>query len=197
MPSVNSVKVQVYSLNKMEQNFKKLAAGYYRQDAVTLARKFIGKTLVRRFDDGTLQRFAITATEAYLGAEDKANHASRGRTPRTEIMYARGGFVYVYLIYGIHWLFNVVSGEQDHPQAVLICGLDNVIGSGRVGKLLQINKSFYGEDLLVCKRMWLEDSPSCPNIICKPRQGIDYAADEWKNKLWRFEKAGKNTRLST
>ena len=74
---------------------KKLGIEFYRQDAVVVAKKLLGKILVRRWDDGTETRYRITETEAYLGEEDKACHASKGRTPRTEIMYSKGGNVYV------------------------------------------------------------------------------------------------------
>ena len=128
----------------------------------------------------------ITETEAYLGEEDLACHASKGRTPRTEIMYADGGAIYVYLIYGMYWLLNFVTGTENHPQAVLIRGIDNIIGSGRVGRELKIDKSFYGESLLTSCRMWLEDAPDTFDFTTAPRVGIDYAGDIWKDKPWRF-----------
>jgi len=164
----------------------KLKKTFYSNDAVTVARDLLGKTLVRVFEDGTVNRYKITATEAYLGSEDKACHASKGRTPRTEVMFEPGGKLYVYLIYGMYWMLNIVTGEKDHPQAVLICGLDQVKGSGRVGKLLRIDKDFYGEDLLSSQRIWLENSEESVDIISMPRVGVDYAG-EWKDKLWRFE----------
>jgi len=165
---------------------KKLEIDFYRQDAVTVAERLLGKILVRKWDDGTESRYQITETEAYLGAEDLACHASKGRTPRTEIMYADGGKVYVYLIYGMYWMLNVVTGDENHPQAVLIRGLDDVIGSGKVGRLLKMDKTFYGEDLLVSQRIWIEDSTEYVNFVTAPRVGIEYAGDEWKNKPWRF-----------
>ena len=165
---------------------KKLDEHFYCRDAVLVARELLGKTLVRVTDDGVASRYRITATEAYLGEDDKACHASKGRTPRTEVMFDSGGKVYVYLIYGMYWMLNIVTGEKDHPQAVLICGLDKVKGSGRVGKLLKMDKSFYGEDLTVSTRIWLEDNIECVNFVTKPRVGVDYAG-EWKDKLWRFE----------
>lgn len=164
----------------------RLTALFYKNNAVEVAQDLIGKTLVRVFEDGMMQKYTITATEAYVGEEDLACHASKGRTARTEIMYANGGHIYVYLIYGIHWMFNVVTGEENHPQAVLICGLDKVKGSGRVGKLLKIDKSFYGENLLSSDRIWIEDNNAKPKYTSIKRVGVDYAR-EWKDKLWRFE----------
>ena len=165
---------------------KKLDEHFYCRDAVLVARELLGKTLVRVTDDGVASRYRITATEAYLGGDDLACHASKGRTPRTEVMFDSGGKVYVYLIYGMYWMLNIVTGEKDHPQAVLMCGLDAVKGSGRVGKLLKMDKSFYGEDLTTSNRIWLEDNTERVNFVTKPRVGVDYAG-EWKDKLWRFE----------
>jgi DNA-3-methyladenine glycosylase len=165
---------------------KKLQSKFYTRDALTVARKLLGKTLVRVWDDGSLSRFTITITEAYLGSEDKACHASKGRTSRTEIMYSEGGHIYVYLIYGMYWLLNVVTGETDQPQAVLICGLDEIKGSGRVGRTLMINKSFYAEMLTESERIWIEDSDTNEKYYTEPRVGVHYAGDEWANKPWRF-----------
>ena len=165
---------------------KKLGIEFYRQDVVVVAKKLLGKILVRRWDDGTETRYRITETEAYLGEEDKACHASKGRTPRTEIMYSKGGNVYVYLIYGMYWMLNVVTGEENHPQAVLIRGIDNITGSGKVGRELKMDKSFYAEDLLASDRLWIEDTPEIANFKTAPRVGIDYAGEEWRDKPWRF-----------
>lgn len=165
---------------------KRLSIDFYRQDALTVAEKLLGKTLCRKWDDGTVSRYTITETEAYYGEEDLACHASKGRTPRTEIMFADGGAIYVYLIYGIYWLLNFVTGTEGHPQAVLIRGIDNIIGSGRTGRELKIDKSFYGESLLTSERLWLEDAPDVTEFETAPRIGIDYAGEVWKNKPWRF-----------
>ncbi len=167
---------------------KPLKKDFFKQKAPIVAKKLIGKYLTRTYADGSTKKFMITATEAYFGEEDKGCHASKGRTPRTEVMFGEAGLIYVYLIYGIHWLFNVVTGVENHPEAVLICGLDEVYGSGRVGKLLKIDKSFYGENIFTSNRIsfWEIENSNTIEILAKPRVGIDYAG-EWKNKLWRFE----------
>lgn len=165
---------------------KRLNKDFYLQESVELAKQLLGKTLVRKLDDYNMRKYKITATEAYYGGEDKACHASKGRTSRTEVMFQQGGKVYVYMIYGLYWMFNVVAGEENAPQAVLICGIGDIKGSGRVGRELQIDKSFYGEDLLVSERIWIENGDEKPNFIEKKRVGVDYAG-EWKDKLWRFE----------
>ncbi len=164
----------------------RLSPEFFAQDAVTMAEKLLGKTLVRIWDDGSESRYTITETEAYLGEEDAACHASKGRTPRTEVMYAKGGVIYVYLIYGMYWMLNIVSGSENHPQAVLIRGLNQITGSGKVGRQLKIDKSFYGESLEFSPRLWIEDAPELSDFCSDVRVGIDYAGDEWKNKPWRF-----------
>lgn len=171
---------------------KKLLSEYYKNhDALYLAEDLLGKTLVRDFQNGTLLRSKIIETEAYLGMEDLGNHASKGRTKRTEIMFSEGGVVYAYLIYGVHWLLNIVTGPKDHSQAVLIRGIEACSGPGRVGKRLQIDRSFNGEDLSKSDRIWIEDNEEegrvDGEIRTSPRVGIDYAGDIWKNKPWRFE----------
>lgn len=165
---------------------KRLTKDFFRQDAVTLAQKLLGKTLVRAWPDGTQSRFIITETEAYLGEADLACHASKGRTPRTEIMYADGGVLYVYIIYGMYWMLNIVSGDKNMPEAVLIRALSGTNGPGRVGRALQLDKSFYGECLTCSNRLWLEDAPDVTSYFSAPRIGIDYAGEYWKNIPWRF-----------
>jgi len=165
---------------------KKLQYDFYKQDAVTVAEKLLGKILVRKSEDGLESRYCITETEAYIGEDDKACHASKGRTPRTEIMFSEGGKVYVYLIYGMYWMLNVVTGDSAHPQAVLIRGMNDIIGSGKVGRELKIDRSFYGEDLMNSDRIWIEDAPDETNFRTAPRVGIDFAGDEWRYKPWRF-----------
>nr|WP_321406206.1 DNA-3-methyladenine glycosylase [uncultured Carboxylicivirga sp.] len=164
----------------------KLEHSYFRKDVLEVAPDLIGQILVRVFDDGTTEKWQITETEAYRGEEDEACHARKGRTPRTEVMYAEGGVVYVYLIYGMYWLLNVVTGPTDHPQAVLIRGLKNVNGPGRVGKALQLDKTFYGENIITSSRMWIENGSEKLQYATSPRIGIDYAPDEWKLKPWRY-----------
>ncbi len=169
---------------------RRLTESFYVRDVLEVAPELVGKILVRRFDDGREECYVITETEAYRGEEDLACHASKGRTPRTEIMYHRGGYVYVYLIYGMYWMLNVVTGHDGHPQAVLIRGLEGVSGPGKITRRLQIDKSFYGEDLLYSNRLWICEPESIGSIEIEAysRIGVDYAGDYWKNLPWRFVK---------
>lgn len=159
---------------------------FQKNDALFVAEHLIGKTLVRNFGNGEIFRSKIVETEAYYGIDDLACHASKGRTPRTDIMFQDGGKIYVYLIYGMYWMLNFVTGKKENPQAVLIRGVENCIGPGRLGRMLKLDKSFYGEDLETSERLWMEDSQIEGTIITTPRIGIDYAGEIWKNKPWRF-----------
>ena len=159
---------------------------FYRRDVLEAAPDLLGKTLVRKFDDNSYFRSRITQVEAYRGQEDLACHASKGRTARTEIMFHRGGFIYVYLIYGMYWMLNFVTGPPEQPQAVLIRGLSDIRGPGRITKHLEINGDFYGEDLEYSERLWIENHDEPVNIQAGPRIGVDYAGEYWKKKPWCF-----------
>lgn len=166
----------------------RLTTDFFRRDVLDVAPELLGKYLVRKFEDNTIHKYLITEVEAYRGEEDLACHACKGRTPRTEIMYHQGGYIYVYLIYGIYWMLNFVTGDENNPQAILIRGIEGYNGPGKITKNLVIDKSFYGENLITSERLWVEH-PTKPleiNFKSAPRVGIDYAGNIWKNKPWRF-----------
>lgn len=164
----------------------RLTNSFYQQDVTTVAERLVGKILVRRFDDNSEQRLPITETEAYMGEEDMACHARFGKTSRNAIMYESGGVVYMYLIYGMYWMLNIVAGEEGVPQAVLIRGAGKYNGPGKLTKALGIDKSFYGEELFTSDRLWIEDAPPATGVKKLPRIGINYADDYWRNIPWRF-----------
>lgn len=164
----------------------RLPTSFYQRDVLKVAPDLLEKTLFRKFSDGQTKRYKITEVEAYRGGDDKACHANKGKTPRTEVMFREGGLVYVYLIYGIYWMLNIVTGEENDSSAVLIRGLEDISGPGRVGKALKLDKSFYGEDLSKSARIWIEDSDTKVNYSTGPRVGIHYAGEPWVSKPWRF-----------
>jgi DNA-3-methyladenine glycosylase len=164
----------------------KLEWNFFRRDVLLVAPELIGKILVVRKGKNSFRRYMITETEAYRGYVDEACHAFKGRTARTEIMYHEGGKIYVYFVYGMYWMLNFVAGQKDDPQAALIRGIEGYNGPGRVTKMLNIDGSYYGEDLTTSKRIWVEDAGIRPDISTSPRIGIDYAGDIWKNKPWRY-----------
>lgn len=165
---------------------KRLTHDFFIRDVLSVAPDLIGKTLVFRGTDNNLLQYRITETEAYRGYEDKACHASKGRTARNDVMFREGGKIYVYFIYGMYWMLNFVAGEEDDPQAALIRSIEGYNGPGKVTRALGIDRSFYGEDLTTSDRIWIEDSGFRPDITTGPRVGIDYAGDPWKNKPWRY-----------
>ena len=170
----------------MESNHHRIPNSFFLREVTEVAADLIGKIIYRRFDNGEIKGFLITETEAYRGGDDKACHANKGLTPRTKVMFEEGGLVYVYLIYGMYWLLNFVTGPPGDSSAVLIRGVQEISGPGRLGRALQLNKSFYGENLATSERIWLADKGLKLAYICKTRVGIDYAGEPWVNKPWRY-----------
>jgi DNA-3-methyladenine glycosylase len=188
-------------LQKLPQNF------YRREDVIQVSRDLLGKVLCTNIG-GLITKAVMTETEAYAGVRDRASHAYGGRrTARTEPMYAAGGIAYVYLCYGIHHLFNVVTGSSDDPQAVLIraghplVGIDAMYtrrgksasaakllaGPGSLAKALGIRTALSGMSL-DGERVWIEDQgfrvPE-DRISIGPRIGIDYAGED-ASRPYRF-----------
>jgi DNA-3-methyladenine glycosylase len=170
----------------MTNESARIPAAFFQRDTVTVARELPGKVLVRVFPDGERRRYRITETEAYCGPHDLACHTSKGRTPRTEVMFKAGGYVYVYLIYGMYWMLNFVTGLEGEGSAVLIRGLEGYSGPGRLGRELGLDRSFYGENLETSPLLWLEDAPPVQKILASPRVGIKYAGEPWISMEWRF-----------
>lgn len=164
----------------------RLDRDFYTRDVLKVAPQLLGQRLVKVGEDGKRTSFLITETEAYRGSEDLACHASRGRTRRTEVMFGEGGFLYMYLIYGMYWMMNVVTGSAGMPQAVLFRGLREISGPGRLTRLIGVDGSYYGEDLVNSGRIWIERSGAAPSYSAGPRVGIEYAGPPWKDMPWRF-----------
>jgi DNA-3-methyladenine glycosylase len=165
---------------------KRLGYSFFGNDVLRVAPALLGNTLVCCLKNGEVVRHVITETEAYKGEEDLGCHASKGKTERNKVMYEKGGLVYVYLVYGMYWMLNFVTGKADQPQAVLIRGIEGYNGPGKLTRYLGIGKDFYGEDITLSKRMWIEKSTREISYTTTPRIGIDYAGDYWKNIPWRF-----------
>ena len=165
---------------------KILDAAYFAASATLLAPALLGKLICCRQADGTILRARITETECYYGEQDTACHASRGRTPRTDTLYLAGGAAYVYLCYGIHQLFNVVTGPEGHPEAVLLRGVEGASGPGRATKYLGITREHNRLPLTPENGLWLEDDGASPEYTTAPRVGIGYASQEDQARLWRY-----------
>lgn len=166
----------------MEQ---RLLSDFFKRDVLELAPDLLGKRIVRMIN-GERKEYYITEVEAYRGNEDLACHASKGKTSRTEAMYLEGGHIYMYFIYGMYWMFNIVAGEAGTPQATLIRSLQGIKGPGRVSTELKLDKSFYGESLITSNRIWLEEGRKNIKYKTGHRIGVEYAGDYWKTREWRF-----------
>lgn len=153
------------------------------------ARALLGRHLVRRLPDGRIDARMITEVEAYDGESDLACHAARGRTERTQTLYAAGGIWYVYLCYGIHEMLNLVVGPDGWPAAVLIRGVEGATGPGRLTKALAIDRSLNAAPAAPVSGLWIEDRGIIiprRSVRATPRIGVSYAGPIWAEKPWRF-----------
>lgn len=165
---------------------KRLTRDFFTRDVLDVAPDMIGKNMMLNLGNEAPIAFRITEVEAYRGEEDKACHASKGRTARTEMLFHEGGRLYIYLIYGMYWMLNIVTGFEGMPQAVLIRGAGPYSGPGKITKALGINNSLHGEDVVTSEKLWFEDSGDKPLFNTGPRIGVDYAGDYWKSRPWRY-----------
>lgn len=163
----------------------KLDYNFYHRPCLEVARDLVGKVLVHKTVDGEL-RLRISETEAYCGESDTACHAHKGRTKRTEVLYAEAGTIYIYLCYGMHWLLNIVTGEKEQPEAVLIRACIDAPGPGRLTKQLGITGALNRESAVSSPELWIEDDGFRCNIRTDKRVGIGYASREDQDRPWRF-----------
>ena len=182
----------------------KLDSSFYRKPTLEVAECLLGKVLVRRLNGRNLAG-KIVETEAYIGPDDLACHASKGRTPRTAIMFENGGRAYIYMIYGFYFCLNAVTEAEGYPAAVLIRAVepldqmsamrrlrrnpardsDIASGPGKLCMAMGIDKRLNGADL-TGDTLWIEDrNLGVDEIQRSPRIGVDYAG-EYKDKPWRF-----------
>jgi DNA-3-methyladenine glycosylase len=170
---------------------RKLARSFYRRDAVEVAPALIGKVLVHRVGGKEL-RARVVETEAYVGPHDLACHASKGRTARTEVMFGPPGHAYVYFIYGMYDMLNVVCGGVGDAQAVLVRAAEplggwdaDLSGPGKLTRAVQITRADNALDLTGDKLFFLDTPSSEPRIVRTKRIGVDYAGP-WKHEPLRF-----------
>ncbi len=164
-----------------------LSATFFDRSSVAVARDLLGKFLVRRYR-GRTAAFMITEAEAYEGPRDKASHAYRGRTERNAVMFGGAGRWYVYFIYGMYWMLNVVAGPHGYPAAVLIRGVEGAAGPGRLTRKMKIGRALNGRTASRSSGLWIEDrGVKVPRsrVARTPRVGVAYAG-EWAKKPYRF-----------
>lgn len=160
----------------------RLTYEFYHRPCLEVARDLVGKILVHKG-----QQLRISETEAYCSESDTACHASKGRTKRTEVMYAEAGTVYIYLCYGMHWMLNIVTGEPDQPEAVLIRACTEAPGPGKLTKSLGITGELNRKSVVDSGELWIEDDGFSCMIEQDKRVGIGYASQEDQDRLWRFK----------
>jgi len=184
----------------------KLPREFYLRDGLTVARELIGKKLVTNLPEGRTSGI-IVETEAYMGTLDAAAHSYRGKTERTKIFFGAGGFVYVYLIYGMHLCTNVVANVENIPEAVLIRALEPVdgvelmrrrrgknnlrelcSGPGKLSQAFGVTKNFYGADLCG-DEIFIEMTDFQTTVETTKRINVDYAGAA-ADYPWRFVAAG-------
>ncbi|MCS6306461.1 MAG: DNA-3-methyladenine glycosylase [Nitrospira sp.] len=168
-----------------------LSKRYFNRPTLTVARSLVGKYVVRENGRGRMTG-KIIEVEAYVGCQDKACHASKGRTTRTEVLFGPPGISYVYLIYGMYHMLNVVTERMEFPAAVLIRAIEVdgelIDGPGKLCRALEIDRSLNRLDLTRGQSLWFEDRGarvSSEQVGTFPRIGVDYAGI-WAKKPWRF-----------
>jgi DNA-3-methyladenine glycosylase len=176
---------------RAESSTRRLDRSFFEQSATDLGLQLPGKIMVRSLD-GVIRRARIVEVEAYLGPRDLASHSSKGRTQRTEVMFGPAGRAYVYFIYGMHFMLNVVAGVTGEAHAVLIRAAEpldgweaDLTGPGKLARAFVIHRGFNGVELFADDLHFLDDPTYTPHVKRYRRVGIDYAK-HWKNRLLRF-----------
>ena len=161
---------------------------FFERDSFQVAEEILGCALLRKLSDGDVIRSIISEVEVYDGFSDKASHAHRGLTKRNQVMFGPAGRAYIYLCYGIHWLFNITTRESGYPAALLIRSVIDCEGPGRLTRYFNINGEQNNQLLNKETGLWLEaDRNECKkNFEKRPRVGINYAGKPWVDKPYRY-----------
>jgi DNA-3-methyladenine glycosylase len=164
---------------------------FFERPAADVAAALLGVVMTRRVD-AVLRRARIVETEAYLGPKDLASHASKGRTTRTDVMFGPPGHAYVYFVYGLHDMFNIVTGPAGAAQAVLVRAAEpldgwsaDLSGPARLARGFAITRRDNRLDLTAGDISFFHDPASRPRVVRRKRVGVDYAG-RWKDRLLRF-----------
>lgn len=169
-----------------ENDMKRLDDNFFHRDCLAVAPDLVGKLLIHKTAAGEAV-LRISETEAYRGESDTACHAHKGRTPRTEVLYRESGTIYVYLCYGVHWLLNVITGEVDQPQGVLIRACVDADGPGKLTRRLGITGALNRQHICRQGALTIWDDSRRFAIVPDKRVGIGYASQADQDRLWRFK----------
>ncbi len=167
---------------------KILTNEFFERDTLKVAENLLGKYLVRKLGNKEIA-LKINEVEAYDGFEDKASHAHKGKTERNKVMFGEAGNWYVYLVYGMHNMLNVVTGKKDYPAAILIRGVGDINGPGKLTKFLKISRKLNDKKASAQTGLWIEDrgeSVDKKKIKRTSRIGVNYAGFIWAKKDYRF-----------
>lgn len=164
---------------------KYLDEAFFGQKTLKAAKALVGCYLCRKIE-GKTERYLVTETEAYIGPQDLASHSSKGRTKRTEVMYMEPGTIYIYMIYGMYFLLNIVTEEKDYPAAILIRGAGDIVGPGRLGRTLEIDLKLNNKKAVPENGLWFEPTDTKVKVRKSKRVGVDYAGPVWAEKEYRF-----------
>lgn len=169
---------------------KIVTQSFFNRPTLIVAQELLGKYLVRNLNNHIIS-LEINEVEAYDGPDDRACHAAKGHTKRTEVMFGPAGFFYIYFVYGVHWMLNIVVGPKDYPAAILIRSAGNIKGPARLTKFLSIDKQLNTLPVLPKSNLWIEDRGVIVpknGFTRNPRIGVDYAGTVWAQKPYRFIK---------
>ena len=161
---------------------------FFDRSALVVGRELLGKFLVRR-RRGREVALPVTELEVYDGFKDRASHAFWGKTARNQVMFGDAGHLYVYLVYGMHWMLNVTVGPSGYPAAILIRGAGDIRGPGKLTATLGIDKRQNGTSALPASGLWFEyRGVRVPDELVEKtaRIGISYAGNVWAKKPYRF-----------
>jgi len=170
------------------QTGKPLPAEFFQRPTLDVCRDLLGKNLCRKVGGETV-RMPINELEAYDGPEDMASHASKGMTPRNQVMFEKGGIWYVYICYGVHWMLNIVTDDAGYPSAILLRGAGEINGPGKLTQKLGVKANLNNRPAIPTYGLWIEDSGirvEEHQISTKPRIGVGYAGPIWAGKPYRF-----------
>jgi DNA-3-methyladenine glycosylase len=166
---------------------KVLDATFFDRPAEKVAYDLIGCRLHWINGDQSHSRI-VTETEAYTGPDDLASHAAKGRTKRNEAMFGPPGIFYLYFVYGLHWMLNVVTSPVGFPAAVLIRSVEGIVGPARLTKAMKITGTLIGKPASQSTGVWFSEGPRPPRkkIMRSARIGVEYAGPVWSSKPYRF-----------
>lgn len=161
---------------------------FFDRPALKVGRELLGKFLVR-VREGKEIALPVTELEVYDGHKDRASHAFRGKTARNQVMFGDAGYLYIYFVYGMYWMLNVVVGPKDYPAAILIRGVGDIWGPGKLTRFLGIDKKLNAKLAVPASGLWFEDRDrKVPARLIERtgRVGVSYAGAEWAKKPYRF-----------